>query len=77
MLSPVYASINQTCERYNVCRSFLYRLIGNGKIEAIKDGRRIKVILASADAHFASLPKAKIKPDRRPIAAAVTVKGAS
>jgi hypothetical protein len=60
-LTPVHESIIQTCLRYNICRSYLYRLIGDGKIEAVKDGKRIKVIVASADAHFASLPKAKIK----------------
>jgi excisionase family DNA binding protein len=64
-LTPVHASINQTCERYNVCRSYLYRLIGDGKIAAVKDGRRIKIIVESAETHFASLPKAKIKPQKR------------
>jgi hypothetical protein len=59
---PVLESINQTCRRYDICRSYLYRLLGDGKIEAVKDGKRIKVIVASADAHFTSLPKAKIKP---------------
>jgi excisionase family DNA binding protein len=62
MSTPILEYVSQTCARYNIARSYLYRLIGEGKIEAVKDGSRTKIIVASADAHFASLPKAKIKP---------------
>ena len=61
MSTPVLEYVSQTCARYSIARSYLYRLIGEGKIEAVKDGSRTKIIVASADAHFASLPKAKIK----------------
>jgi len=40
-------------------------------IEAIKMGRSIRINVASADAYFASLPKAVIKPDRRSVAATI------
>src|SRR6266436_2430934 len=65
MPTPILEYVSQTCARYNIARSYLYRLIGEGKIEAVKDGSRTKIIVASADAHFASLPKAKIKPSKR------------
>jgi hypothetical protein len=60
-----YESIKESCQRNDCSRSEFYRLLGAGKIDAIKDGRRIKIIVASADAYFAGLPKAKIKPARR------------
>ena len=60
-----YESVQQCCHRNDISRSELYRLLGDGKIEAIKDGRRLKLIVDSADAYFASLPRAKIKIDRR------------
>jgi excisionase family DNA binding protein len=69
MSTPILEYVSQTCARYNIARSYLYRLIGEGKIEAVKDGSRTKIIVASADAHFASLPKAKIKPPKRAPAA--------
>jgi excisionase family DNA binding protein len=68
--------ISQTCARYNIGRSYLYRLIGEGKIEAVKDGARTKIVVASADAYFASLPKAKIKPAKRTSASATSAKAA-
>jgi hypothetical protein len=60
-----YESIKESCYRNDCSRSEYYRLLGAGKIEAVKDGTRIKVIVESADAYFRSLPKAKIKPDKR------------
>ncbi len=69
--------ISQTCARYNIGRSYLYRLIGDGKIEAVKDGARTKIVVASADAYFASLPKAKIKPAKRASASATSTQAAS
>jgi excisionase family DNA binding protein len=71
MPTPILEYVSQTCQRYNIARSYLYRLIGEGKIEAVKDGNRTKIIVASADAHFASLPKAKIKAAKRPKTPAV------
>jgi hypothetical protein len=65
MQTPVHASIKDTCARHNCSRSHLYRILGEGKIKAKKNGPRILVDVASADAHFASLPDAKIKPDKR------------
>jgi excisionase family DNA binding protein len=58
---PVHISIREACARHNCSRSALYNLIGQGKITAVKHGRRTLVVVASADAHFASLPPAQIK----------------
>jgi hypothetical protein len=63
--APVLETILQTCARYSICRSYLYRLIGAGLIRAVKVGTRTKVDIASADGYFAALPVARIKPDKR------------
>jgi len=61
-MAPIHASIKDTCARHSCHRTHLYKLIGEGKILAKKNGRRILVVVASADAHFDSLPTARIKP---------------
>ena len=48
MVSPILEYVSQTCQRYSIARSYLYRLIGEGKIEALKDGNRTKIVVASA-----------------------------
>jgi hypothetical protein len=63
-LPPIHASVRDICARHNCSRSHLYMLLGDGKIIARKNGPRILVDVASADAHFASLPMAEIKRDK-------------
>jgi hypothetical protein len=63
-LTTVHASVKDICARHNCSRSHLYSLLGEGKIIARKNGPRILVSVASADAHFASLPLAEIKPPK-------------
>ena len=63
-MTPIHASIKDTCARHSCHRTHLYELIGEGKILAKKNGRRILVVVASADAHFESLPTARIKPQK-------------
>jgi hypothetical protein len=58
-MTAVLESIEQTCQRYSVGRTQLHKLVKAGKIEAVKDGSRTKIVVASADKHFASLPKVK------------------
>jgi hypothetical protein len=62
---PVHALIKDTCARHNCHRTHLYKLSGEGKVLVKKNGRRILVVVASADAHFDSLPTARIKPTKR------------
>jgi hypothetical protein len=64
LTSPIHASVKDICARHNCSRSHLYELLGVGKIIARNNGQRILVDVASADAHFASLPLAKIKPPK-------------
>lgn len=63
-ITPVHASVKDICARHNCSRSHLYTLLGEGKITARKNGPRILVNVASADAHFNSLPLADIKPPK-------------
>jgi hypothetical protein len=67
LINPVHASVRDVCARHNCSRSHLYNLLGEEKIIARKNGPRILVDVASADAHFASLPLAEIKPPRRAV----------
>lgn len=62
---PVLESIKQTCFRWDVSRSQVYRDMGAGKLEAVKRARRISVVFASAKALYGDAPKARIKPDKR------------
>jgi hypothetical protein len=64
MQTPVYASVNDICARHACSRSQLYRLLGDGAIKAKKNGPRLLIDVATADAYFASLPDAKIKQDK-------------
>jgi excisionase family DNA binding protein len=65
MQTPIHMSVNDVCARHNLSRSYLYRLIGAGKIIARKNGYRTLIDVASVDAYFTALPAAKIKPDSR------------
>lgn len=73
MTSPtpsMFLSVAQACAAYNCSRSYLYDLLGEGRINAVKRGRRIQILAASADAYFAALPPAKIARSKRTRAAA-------
>jgi excisionase family DNA binding protein len=58
---PIHLSVKDACARHNLSRSGLYILIGQGRITAIKNGRRTLINVPSLDAHFAGLPPAQIK----------------
>jgi hypothetical protein len=60
--TPIGASIKEICRRHSVSRSTLYADLGAGNVIARKKGKRTIVDVASADAHYTSLPPAKIKP---------------
>jgi excisionase family DNA binding protein len=49
-------AIDRACERYNIGRTQLYRLLNEGAIAAVKFGRRTLINVASADAYFSDLP---------------------
>jgi excisionase family DNA binding protein len=62
---PVLLSVQHTCARYGMSRSYLYRLIGDRQVATRKLGRRILIVVESVDAYVATLPPADIRPDRR------------
>jgi excisionase family DNA binding protein len=64
--TPVHVSVNDACARHNCSRAFLYRLIGSGKVAAVKNGRRTLIVARTLDDHFAALPPAKIKAPAAP-----------
>jgi hypothetical protein len=73
--TPVHMSIRGVCARHDVSRSHLYHLIGAGHIRAVSHGRRILVVVESADGYFAGLPAAKIAPSKRTRAAKAQAEG--
>jgi len=50
------------CQRRGISRPQAYLDLAAGKYEAVKDGRKTLIVVSSADAYYASLPKAKFKP---------------
>ena len=64
-VAPIFCHIPQAAARLALCERSIYQLIATGKIEAVKWGKRILVVVASLDRYAASLPKAKIKPITR------------
>ena len=48
-------------------RSEIYKCIGRGELEAVKDGARTLIVLASIERRQGKLPRANIKPLMRPI----------
>jgi predicted DNA-binding transcriptional regulator AlpA len=46
---PVLLTVEHTCARYGMSRSYLYRLIGDGLVATRKLGRRILIARAEQD----------------------------
>jgi hypothetical protein len=63
--TPIYLSVKDSCTRYDSSRAGLYKLLAQlfaeGKIPAIKNGRRTLIVTSVLDDHYASLPAAQIK----------------
>jgi hypothetical protein len=53
----VLLSIEEFMSGYGYGRTSTYELLNEEKIEAVKDGRRTKIVRASADAYVATLPR--------------------
>lgn len=60
---PLYGSVKFGCVRWDCSRGYLYELLGAGKINAIRDGRRTKIEIASGDKYFSSLPQFSSTPE--------------
>jgi hypothetical protein len=64
-LEPELETIRDGCHRIAVSQAEMYRLLGRGKVEGVKAGKRTLLKVSSLKAHAASLPPAKIKPPTR------------
>ena len=56
---PEYATIPDISRRFRLSRSTLYRLIGQGLVEAVKVGSATRIITRSVECYFAKLPRLK------------------
>jgi excisionase family DNA binding protein len=62
---PPYVSVRQAAQIRDCCVDHIYRLIGRGRIRAVKDGKLTKVETVSLLEDQASLPPAKIAMNAR------------
>jgi hypothetical protein len=62
---PLFATVNDTCERFGTRPSKLYELLGSKLITAKKFGKRLLIDQRSAQKYFDALPEADIRPSRR------------
>jgi hypothetical protein len=68
---PEWESVADTAAATGECRAWIYEHIARGDYEAVKDGKRLLVNVASRREYYASLPKAVITPRaRKPLEAA-------
>jgi excisionase family DNA binding protein len=51
-IQPVLGTIDDGCQRWNFSRATIYRLIGEGKIVAIKVGKCRRIDIAASDANL-------------------------
>jgi hypothetical protein len=63
-LRPITVSIKDAQAITGISRSRVYEAIGNGELDAVKDGDRILVTMASIERRQAALPRARIKPPK-------------
>jgi hypothetical protein len=64
-LAPILVPIPRAAEMIGRGITFIYEMIGEGKIEAVKSDKRTLVKVQSLHDYVAGLPPAKIKPDMR------------
>ena len=58
---PPVLSISALQQRSGDSRSTIYRKIKDGRITAVKDGRRVKIITDSWLEHISNLPRVPVK----------------
>ena len=59
-------TIRQFCRAHAISRSRLYELIGDGSIEARKNGKRTIITAAEAERWLNSLPRMGVRPNACP-----------
>jgi hypothetical protein len=68
-LEPEYITLNEYIRISGDGRSTAYEKIADGRLLAVKDGKRLKIDYPHARAHLRSLPPAQIRPTARKPAA--------
>jgi excisionase family DNA binding protein len=58
---PALLSIKETAAHLGLHRATVYLLVGDGKLDAVKFGKRTLITMPSIKAFIATLPPAKIK----------------
>jgi hypothetical protein len=58
--------ISAHMKRRGISRAQTYVDLAAGKYQAVKDGRKTLIVVASADRHYANLPRAEFKSRRSP-----------
>jgi excisionase family DNA binding protein len=74
-IEPVLLPIQAAAEYLGLSVASLYRLIGLGRLQAVKAGGKTLLPVASLQAYVASLPLAKIKPPTNRMGVAPRNKG--
>jgi hypothetical protein len=67
-LEPLVVSVDQAAHLEGCGKTDIYRRIAAGEYDAFKDGKRLRITLASIKRRQASLPRAVIKHDARSLA---------
>jgi len=68
-IPPVARTVEQTCAHYGWSRSYVFRGLQDGTLEARKCGRRTLISVESADRLYASLPRQTYRAPRQKAAA--------
>lgn len=61
--TPLYVRISDVKAMFGISVPTQYRMINDGKIEAVKVGRHTRIVLASVERYFANLPRLGKKAD--------------
>ena len=61
-IEPLLVTVRTAATLLGISVPSVYREVGRGRLDMVKDGRSSKIIYASIKARAASLPRAAIKP---------------
>ena len=62
-------SIKAVCAARGISRAYVYILLGDGRLKAVKDGKRTIITRESFDQYFGNLPQAEFRSARATAAA--------
>jgi excisionase family DNA binding protein len=64
-MSPILVTIPVAAGMLGHGITFVYEALGDGRLRAVKSGKRTLIPVAELHAYVANLPPAKIKPDNK------------